>query len=107
MASGLQAATHSRTLRPPFSKVRMARKFSLLAASSVGEQALGLQRFTQHAVQRFHCIRSADDVPDRGAEAKERGDFRLGPASGRGDQGVSSAPFLLEDGQMAGIGKPR
>jgi len=40
MANWFLAATHSRTARPPFSKLRMARKISFVAASSVGNEPL-------------------------------------------------------------------
>jgi hypothetical protein len=40
LAIRMQAATHSQTARPSFSKLRIARKISLVAASSVGKEPL-------------------------------------------------------------------
>lgn len=42
MASWLRVATQSFTVRPPFSKLRIARKISFVAASSVGNEPLVL-----------------------------------------------------------------
>lgn len=79
----------------------MARKISRVAASSVGNEPLVFSVFRRTRFSDFHGVYGVDDLPDRCAEGKERGNFGPGPAPGRGDGRVFAALFFFEAVQLA------